>query len=628
MSSSGQQGFDLDVYDVERIEVLRGPQGTLFGRNTIAGAVNVVLAKPINSVAFGGDIEASSFSSYLAQGYVNLPLIDNTLLARASISYRHDGGYIRDVGPAENTDDLDRLSGRVALRFTSGDVTIDATVLKGSDKQGIIRSVSTGVVTNPVIFTVGLTEGLDPAGLGFFPANRRNIDTDAPQTNERDYVTGLLNAQVDLGGVTAVILGGAQKINEDSQGDFDRTRLNAVTFVADGKSELYSIEARLQSDNSSDSSFNWMIGGAYNRDEIDTNAVTTFREDIFTLIGLPTFLAPFRITDLTTQLRVSTVAAFGSTDWRSPDRNVTVSASARYTRDRLKSRYIDESQAFGTGLPAGIDLQQSQTFSDFTPRLSIRYEPSDNFTAYATVSRGYKAGGFNPGAQFVPGSPASYGKESAWSYEAGVKAASTDRKIRVAASVYRMDWSDIQVNALFRGADLVARNFTQNAATARINGVEFEGSAELLPNFNLGWAIGYADGKFKDFTTAVDENGDVFDASGNRLPNSSKWNLSSSAEYGVDVSDQAQVFGRVEINYASGFFQTTQRRFDAGYFVNDIDYINLRAGFRGNRVSVVAFAENLGASKSVFAFEVNNFLAGIQAIVRPERYGVRLSLNY
>lgn len=626
VSGTGSVGFDLGLYDVSRIEVLRGPQGTLFGRNTIAGAVNLVLAKPTDRFEGRMEAEHSSYGTWLARGVLNIPIIGDTLMARGNVSFEDSDGFIRDLGDANNSDRYRRWSGRVALRLDTGPLTMDATVIHGDDRQGIISSIPTGIVTNVVRNTTGISEGLDPLNTGFFPDNRRTIATDAPQENQRLYTTAILNIDYDFGPVSAILLTGFQETEFDAIGDFDRTIFNAVTQTSNIKNELFSMELRLQSNHGG--AFSWLIGGAFNQDRNTSDSITVFREDFFSLLGLPTFLAPFNVADQETSLDVDTIAAFGSLEWASPDRRWTLSVSARYTRDKLLGRYIDDSQSFDTGLPAGIDITLERTFEDIQPRFSLTYSPTSFLTGYVTVSKGYKAGGFNVGAQFVPGSPDSYGKEIAWNYEAGIKGSTADNRFRGSLSVFRMDWTDIQVDALFRGSDLIARNFTQNAATASVTGFELELGANPTRNFDLNVAFGFNRGRFSQFDTAIDEDGIVFDASDNRLPNAPDFNLSIFGEYRIPLAPLRNLFARAEYALNGGFFTNTENRREVGYFVNETSLVNLRAGYRDDSFSVSVFAENLGASGSAFAYEVNNFLSGIQAIIRPERYGVRLGYNF
>ncbi|MBL8265199.1 TonB-dependent receptor, partial [Steroidobacter sp.] len=200
----GVNEFDFDLYDVERIEVLRGPQGTLFGRNTIAGAVNIVYKKPIETFEAAVDLDASSYGTYKGSGMINVPLSDSIFM-RVSGSYGESDGYLKDVGPARASDDYTNQSVRLALRGKFDKLTLDLSVAHSNIEQGVPTAVPTGVLT-PV--AGGVIGSPINDGQGFFPSNTRRIATDQPTNSDYKYDTGILRATYEFDGVNLVVIGG------------------------------------------------------------------------------------------------------------------------------------------------------------------------------------------------------------------------------------------------------------------------------------------------------------------------------------------------------------------------------------------------------------------------------------
>lgn len=253
--------FDFQLNDVDRIEVLRGPQGTLFGRNTIAGAVNIVYKKPVDRWEAAASFEGASYDSYEAFGMVNVPLIDGKLLLRSSVSYAWSDGYLRDIGIANNSDDYTRISARFALRGLFGRLTLDASYAVADHAQSLPTAVPTGVVSG-VVQGVGIPAGLDD-GQEFFPDNLRSIATDVPSHTDYRYDTVILRAGYDLGRANLIVIGGRQSSERDVGGDFDRTESDLVQLNSRRKSFVHSIETRLQSMGSG--AFSWLVGGSYQK---------------------------------------------------------------------------------------------------------------------------------------------------------------------------------------------------------------------------------------------------------------------------------------------------------------------------------------------------------------------------
>jgi iron complex outermembrane recepter protein len=616
--------FDFDLDDVERVEVLRGPQGTLFGRNTIAGAVNIIYNKPTDTLAASAYVDVGRYDTYKGHAMLNLPLVDDRLYLRGNVTYARSDGFIRDIGPGKNRNDYEKISGRIALRALFGPLTIDASYAVSDNDQGIQSSVSTGVVSGPVA-GVGILEGIDN-GQGFYPANTNRIATDQPTTSGYRYATAMMRATYDLGPADFVLIAGRQTSRTFEDGELDRTTFDFVTNHYRRRTRTWNAEARIES-HGGEPGFSYLLGGSIGKDRERRRVNTIFTADFFEYLGFPREFAPFNVSDDGSRFTKKTVAAFGQLGWLSTDEKLSLELSARYTRDRLHLNFFDNAQSFVDLQPANTLFDDRKTDDDFTPRASIRYTPAQDVSLYATVSRGYKSGGFNTAAAQIPGAPENYGKETATNYEAGIKTEFLDRKVRANLSAFRLDWKNIQVEALYLDPSLASYSFTQNAASAKLTGGELEVSALPFRGLQIDFSLGYADANFGSFATAIDSSGNTFDASGNRLPLSSKWQGAVAAEYTLPVAN-GSAFGRAEYSWTSGFYQSSDNRREVGYQIGNRSIVNLRAGWQSDRLTISVYGENLGGADKARIWNVGNFLSGYQAVIWPERYGVRVGVRY
>lgn len=617
----GVNEFDFDLYDVERIEVLRGPQGTLFGRNTIAGAVNIVYKKPVETFEAAAELDAGSYDTYKASGMVNVPLSD-TIFMRASGSYGESDGYLRDIGPAHASDDYESRSVRLALRGNFERLTLDLSVSHYDIDQGVPTAVPTGVLTPVAAGVIG--DAIDD-GQGFFPQNTRRISTDTPTSSDYKYDTGILRATYELDGANVVVIGGQQETRRDFSGDFDRTSADLIPTTFYERFRSRSLEARVES--AADGQISWLAGGFYGEESRDYRGISFFTEEFQRrYFGIPpevpSPIPGFRIDDNQGFFDKASVAVFGQIGWRSADDRINVDLSARYTRDTLDLIANDNAQT----LAEPVSFDDSEEFTGFMPKVSVSFRATDDLMLFSTISRGYKSGGFNTAAGQVVGANPVYGKETATNYEVGMKS-EFDQRLRINASVFVMKWDDIQVAQTYQDPTLRFFTFTQNAAKATLKGAEIEVAAVPFHNFDLMASLGYNDSKFDDFISAINSDGSRVDASDNRVPFSSKWQASLAGEYSLPIGSGA-LFLRGEYSYASDFYQTSINRDEIGYVIGSRRTINARAGWRADRYSITVYGENLGGDDEVYLWDVGNMLSGYQAVVRPERIGVKLTTSF
>lgn len=529
------QAAVLDIYDVERIEVLRGPQGTLYGRNTIGGAVKYVTRRIGSQPSFKARATYGSYDQAELVLSGAAPLGDSGLSIGGAVARLSRGGfgenlttgdanYNKDIWAARGTIEYEPSSS--AFFRVSGDYTKDKSNPRGGHR--LIPGIVSGA---PVLDDVYDSRGglLDPE-----------------QDVEAWGVTGLIEVQPS-DWLTFRSITGYRKDDSASPIDFDALAAVQVDVPAFYNNEQFSQEAQLLVDTGG---FSGLLGVYY----LDAKARTVFDVRL-----------PGGVTALTYgNVDTDTVAVFG--DFTYDIGMLSLSAGGRYTWDQRKSTVLRRTY-LGGGSPFfggnGVlfattsDFRGTGNFSEFTPRASISFKPSDEHMLYASWAKGFKGGGFDPRGQSTacrtPSGGActaqqvydflSFDPEKVTTYELGYKAALFDRRLNLALAVFNSDYTDVQVPGSIGttvGGQQTFIGITTNAGEARIRGVEFEGNLIAARDLgadggtlNLSWSLGYLDAKYEEF---IDARGiDVADR--RAIQNTPDWTASGTLAYSVPVGE-------------------------------------------------------------------------------------------
>ncbi|MDJ0919870.1 MAG: TonB-dependent receptor [Henriciella sp.] len=540
------QGAVLDVFDVERIEVLRGPQGTLYGRNTIGGAVKYVTRGLDSEPTFKANAALGSYNQRDLILTASMPLSE-TFRVGGSFALLQRDGFGENLTLGGDNYDKDITAGRVSAEW---DVTpdfdlrasIDYLVDDSSPRQGhrLIPGQLTGA---PVLDDVFDTR----AGLDV-------VEQEAEGGGASLVANWTLNDRFSLKSVTAY-----REDESTTPIDFDSLPSGDVDVPAIYENDQFSQEFLL---NYSSDRLNGVAGVYY----LDANASTVFDvllDDTGNLIGLPGLNAQ-TFGDVATE----TWALFGDFAFALTDA-LTVTLGARYTEDErssvvLRRTYVGGFSDFfgGTGVPIATtsDFEGSETFDDFSPRISLSYALDDNANVYATYAQGFKGGSFDPRGQtsaapdFNQDGTVSedeifdfmqFDPEEVDSFEVGYKASQLNGRLNYSVAVFYNDYSDIQVpgsvgvDTTGDGVNDTFTGVTTNAGAATIYGVEFEGNATLFEGqFNdndlldLGWSIGYIDAEYDEFIDAFGN-----DVSDERVfQNTPEWTASGRLAYETPLS--------------------------------------------------------------------------------------------
>ena len=474
------QGAVLDIFDIDRIEVLRGPQGTLYGRNTIGGAVKYVTRRMGQTPALKVRGEVGTYGEHNLIVSGSTPVSDAISIGAAFARYNRNG-FGDNLTLDKEHADKDVFAARGTIEFSPSDRLF---VRLTGDKLWDRSNINNGhreTPSFPVPNTPPLKDKYDTlSGIGY----RGNVKTGGVS------LTGEWDASdaVKLKSITAYREGSTHGDGIDFDG-LPQPYFDIPGFYADNQ---LSQEVQAQVD------FGRIQGvvGAYYLDAMAEGAFHAV-------------LGNFGITQ-TTSGRVDTksFAIFGDMSFDVTDR-LSVSAGGRWTRDKKKAG-VFKGNFFGLGTPADdalpfqvlTDYENKRTFSEFTPRFSATYEVSPALNVYASYGRGFKSGGFDMrgDASVTPATVEGYDPEIVTSVEVGFKSQFLDRRIKLNGAIFRASYDGQQVTTQVPvGASAVS--FVDNVGSSLIKGAELEGSAAIVPWLSFNFAVGYLDAKFQEYAS-------------------------------------------------------------------------------------------------------------------------------
>lgn len=485
-------GVFYDFIDVERIEVLRGPQGTIYGRNATGGAINVISAAPTEELMARASMSVGNFDEVKLEGWVSSAITDG-VTGRLMVSRKLRDGFTKNLVPgSERLGDEDLVSTRGELQMSPSD-NVQLRLLgryfsRDTEGQAIVPT------TDGLAATLGARSNTDPFEVS------HNIDTffEADNYELAAIATWSISADLALESTTAY---GENTV--DYHLDTDGTEVDAVHFQNREDHEQFSQELRLYN-NAGSSQWAWQAGLYY----------LTERTSDIGVVFIPAIGADIPVSG---EVDVDAFALFAQGTYELTERlGLTVGL-----------RYNTESKSMRS--PALVDDRAS--WNDWTPHVSLGYRLSDDAFIYGSITKGFKSGGYN-----VLGGGERVGPEYVWSYELGSKADWFDHRVRLNAAMFYSRYDDQQVNT-FTGAGLAR---IDNAAKSTIYGIELEAFAAPTDVTNIGVTVSYLNAKFDQYLAADPFLGAV-DLAGSRLSNAPKYSVTFSGDYTLPLKTQATI---------------------------------------------------------------------------------------
>lgn len=576
---------------IARVEVAKGPQSALYGRNTFAGAINFVTKEPSNELEGMLELTGGKSGHFDGRGSVSGPIIDDKLFFRVGGRFFRRDGYFTNELAGEDLDDRQTLvlSGALtATPFPAFKATLRVGYEDTNDGDDPLRFIpNNAAAANP-------TPAPLPPALQLFVGEVPNAQTGfavTPGFNDRENLATSLSMDWDVGGdYTLTAISGFNDLNFESAVDNDY-EARSIRFLSQRiAQEEFSQEIRITSPGAD--RFRWMLGGYYYHLKTDTSTNDLFVGSAanlaVALFGSPIGgLLPLGIINETNET-TENFAVFGQLQFDVTDR-LGLTFDGRWSTEDKSAFAVDTHPI--TKVQAIFD--DSATFDAFTPRFTVDYEATDNLFLYASAAKAVKSGGFNvvTAAGAILPSERTYDQERSWNYEVGAKTTFWDGRARFNIAGFYTEWNDQIVRAL--GATFAVLN--ANAGKTSVKGVEVELQANLAEGLDFSGGFAYTDSAYDTYTFGALAGlgvNPVLD--GTRLQYVSKYTANGTLEYRRPVFADYDWTARADVLYQSD--QSIVQTADA--FVGDATIVNLRTGVENDRYALSVWVENLTKEKS------------------------------
>jgi iron complex outermembrane receptor protein len=609
-------------FDVERIDILRGPQGTVYGRNATGGVVSTVTRSPTEEFESSGAVTLGNYNAFTAEAAVSGPIVSEKILGRIAFKSSQRDGFIYNRARDEYYNDVDEVSGRLKLRILPTEkLTVDLTA-------DIRETGGFGPAWRTDRYLPGVPLPQEVLGGGVLTPEQApfEINENSPHTLDAGYLGFAAKAkyefaEFDLNSITAY-----REMENNSSYDIDGTDANFAELFMRNQQNQFTQEFTLVSNG--EGSVDWVVGAFY-LDELESVAAD---------VGLYGY-DPGASLSIYGEISTESVAAFGDATWHLNDR-LAVEAGIRFGQDK---RTLAPEAAYLFQDIGGIPLftrellgfDSSKTWDSITPRASIAYDISDAVTAYASVSTGFKAGSYN----VISFQPDPYDNEDLVAYEVGYHASADGGRFKSNGALFFYDQTNLQQFQFDQTLGVVS-----NAAASEILGAEFDVSLSPVDGLDLFGSLSYLDATYSEFTTedpaepgGPDGNPSTlpnsFELAGNRLVNTPEWTANIGAQYTLGLGENGDLIFRGDSAYKSEVFSRPYQTNPRSDLIEDYWLTNLRVTYRtaDERWSVAAFIDNLTDEVVPARKQTGAATLGAQintVYVPPQMYGVRLSLSY
>lgn len=630
--------FNKNLVDIAQVEVLRGPQGTLFGRNTIAGAVNITTKKPGDDVEGNIRTTFANYDSSRLSAAVSGPIVENTLYGRLSVLLDNRNDDYIENHSGQDLGSVKEQGFRGKLRWVPRDdfeigLNVESTTTEGSANVFELTDIGP---TAPPGFSVPTPEMRQPnvTQQDFIPKDDKDIRSVSLRgvwdiSNDLSLISVTAYNEVDFEVLS----------DNDSRG----TSLSHSSF--NDESTQFSQEFRLQGVLSD--RWDYTAGLFYLDQKASAERGSTATAPMNPVTGepltraqvgpfFPLFLvgetnnannAVLPIGTISSSADVSTeaLALFASSDFDLSE-NLTLNTGLRYTKEKKSLDFYQDNTSFT--LHPSIASRPDIDEGAWSGNISLTYI-LDETTLYGSISRGYKSGGFNP--DILPsGDEIEFDSEAVWSYEAGVKADLAGGRARLNAAVFFTDYDDLQVQRL--AYTPVGPGFAiTNADQAEIWGVELEAILIPVNGLTVNASIGYNDPIYKDFKNCASGPGGsgAIDCDGNQLNNAPKLDVGASVQYLFSIGDPGEMYVRADWSYRGEVFieptNTERTRVDSR------ELLDARAGFySGDQAWEIAiWGKNLADKQYAYtAFYIPSFDITNRLFDIGRTYGIDIFYNF
>ena len=579
-------GNIFDFVDIDRIEVLEGPQGTLYGRNATGGAINIVTIQPGNEFKGQANATFTNYGGVDLNAYTILPLVANELSLKVAVGDEHRDGWAYDPTQNSHPYNLHNQYGSFALRWTP-DAATDVTL------AGRTGNTYTGAMFKAADSTLPLDTFLD-----YYPSYTQNRFSDASLTINRD-----------LGFANFVSISGFQDASAIVSSDSGLDAQQTIDFNSWQYTTQMTQELRLVSKDTGP--FSWLAGAQY------------YHENSRVYLPFQVVIADVGVL-FDAKLRTNSYSGYGEGTYKITDK-LSITAGARYSVDAKQwegcgNTDIPLGQGISPADCAGAETTlQSKRWDALTPHAVFDYQATDQILLYTSATKGFRSGGWN----FAIATPAQspFNPEYVWSYEAGIKSDWFDRTVRLNLSGFHANYSQLQVRA--NVGEFLS---VYNAGSAAINGVELQSQFRPLDRLALGFNAAWLNARYTQYTYTT--GGVVTDFTGQTLSRAPKWDLTGNIQYSFDVGNRVTLIPRAEYHFVSQLYYLQPDIQPEGADAIHIVNLSLRLQPSHQPWNVSIFCDN--ATNVQFRTHTFDDPLGVVAASYsdPRIYGVKLQSNW
>lgn len=596
----------MQMFDLERVEVLRGPQGTLFGRNTTGGAINFYSRKPGNTQEGYLRVGIGSYNAREVEAAGTIVAIEDKLATRIAGKMTANDGDRRNLFDGSRANATDLAAMRAITRYTpNSDVEILWNIHYGRDRSDYQQGKSVGVINGGNVLGY-----VDPV-----PNDAKYININRTDNRHHADTWGTnLIVNWDFGDYTLKSVTAYEDVETDYLGDIDQSpqSLDELRFQQDG--EQISQEFNLSYDGGGD--LTWISGLFALKEDFGYRTSGPLFGDV------PGAALPL---DAHSQRDTKTYAAFGEATYQLTDA-FSLTGGLRYTYEE-KDATLDSLLTygeFGTS-PAGLvvpiipETSRSESWDAWSGRILAKYEFGADSMVYGSVSRGFRSGGYNLGAFFDPNEFTTVDPEFLTSYEVGLKTTVFDDRLRANIAAFMYDYNDLQVFTFTQGSSTANPIVIalENAADAEVSGFEGEFTAIPVDGMTLSLGIGYLDATYENYISNI-----AGDLSGNRLPGAPEWNINASGQHEFTLPNRWVLTPRIEYVYVDQrYFDSNQLEAISSGGSHELFNARLSLGPEEGGWEVALWAKNIGDEE--YVVDAADLTATIGFI--PTYYGPRES---
>jgi iron complex outermembrane receptor protein len=612
----------IDYYDVDHVEVLRGPQGTLFGRNTLAGAISVINAKPKFDTDFGVNFTAGNYGYLRLDGFANGVIVPDKLAARFSfnLGYQFQGYVKNQLIPGHDINNDRPADGRFQLLWTPNN---DLKVLFFADINSDWGRANPGKIL--------YLPGQEPSLFAGLPKDPNVVDLSTDPDFRIFHATVGSRVDWSVGNGVLTNIAAYRTTTAHSFRDAVGAPGHEMDLRVTQDDSQYSNETRYASD--PDKRFNFVVGTFFFYEnsfgEYNYHIVPTPGTALEGLLGS----GPINVANMGS-FHTFSAAVFGQANYKlTPE--WTLTAGLRFTDDNKSghAQVVGDQNIFFAVDPTPFGVHVSKSWTALTPMGSIRWEPNPDMNFYFTVSRGYQAGGFNSGESTRDALATPFAPEWATNYELGTKLSLFDHRLQLNADIFREDVSNLQVDVI----SFTSSSGTRNAGTALMQGIEADGTVRLTDRLTATFNYAYLDDHYVEYFDGHSNN------AGHVFAFTPKHSVRVGGDYLIPFADSSHLNLHADFQYRSRI--TTEdddsipkaltARTQLYYLNANVQYV-----FPNHKWSVALWGKNLlndmaptGIYETAVFYETPAELAaGRQSwevfYNNPRTYGVTISYKY